>query len=129
MLVDHLVSDSLASLARLDSTITRDIARERLLALLTRWVPVGTEVRKGAQYTPLVADAVPAAEALSRLAAIGLEALGFIGEGSGAPVGWAEPLLDELKRYEEPQALLRVMIVQPVRRLVIAASPPARQAR
>lgn len=126
MLVDHLVSDSLAGLARLDSTISREIARDRLLALFTRWMLVGAEVRKGAQRTPLVADAVPAAEALSRVAAIGLEALGHAGNGSGAPVGWAEPLLEELKRYEEPQALLRVMIVQPVRRLVIAASPPAR---
>ncbi|HSA54531.1 MAG TPA: family 20 glycosylhydrolase [Gemmatimonadaceae bacterium] len=129
MLVDHLVSDSLAGLARLDSAITRDIARGRLHALFTRWLPVGARVREGAQHSPLVADAVPAAEALSRVAAIGLEALEYAGNGSGAPVGWAEPLLDELKRYEEPQALLRVMIVQPVRRLVMATSTPARQAR
>ena len=127
MLVDHLVSDSLASLARLDSAITREIARDRLLALLPRWTPVGAAVRAGSERTPLVADAVPAAEALSRVAAIGLEALAFIGNGSGAPVGWAEPLLEELKKYEAPQALLRVMIVQPVRRLVLAASRPLAQ--
>jgi hypothetical protein len=126
MLVDHLVSDSLASLARLDSAISRDEARTRLLALFDRWTTVSAAVRAGAATSPLVTDAIPAAEVLSRVATIGMEALNHLGNGSGAPVGWAEPLLEELARHEEPQNLLRVMIVQPVRRLVIAASPPTR---
>jgi hypothetical protein len=127
MLVDHLVSDSLARLARLDTSLSRDEARTRLQALFSRWVSVSAAVRAGASSSPLIADAIPAAEVLSRVATIGLEALNHVGNGSGPAVGWAEPLLEELTRHEQPQNLLRVMIVPPVRRLVMAAAPaPAR---
>jgi hexosaminidase len=127
MLVDHLVSDSLARLARLDTSLSRDEARTRLQALFSRWVSVSAAVRAGASSSPLIADAIPAAEVLSRVATIGLEALNHEGNSSGPAVGWAEPLLEELTRHEQPQNLLRVMIVPPVRRLVMAAAPaPAR---
>jgi hypothetical protein len=118
MLVDHLVSDSAAAAARLDNSINKAEARDRLLALFTRWQAVADPVRQGAPSSPLVGDAVAAAEGLARTATIGLEALGFIATGTSAPPDWSAGRLEELTRLEQPQNLLRVMIVQPVRRLV-----------
>jgi len=122
MLVDHLLTDSLARLARIDSTITTAVARARLTALFTRWRDAAAGVRQGAESSPLVAEAVPAAAALSRAARAGIEALAYLAGGARPSPGWADALMQELQQYEQPQNLLRVMIVQPVRRLVSAAA-------
>ncbi len=121
MLVDRLLSDTLTPPARIDTTITLDAARARLTELFTRWRDAANPVRIGADSTPLVAEAVPAAAALSRTAQAGLEALGYLGGNERPAPGWSDALLAELKGYEQPQNLLRVMIVQPVERLVAAA--------
>lgn len=122
MLVDHLVSDSTARLARLDPAITPGMARERLVALFTRWRQAGERLVANGPPSPLVADAVPASAALARVAAVGLEALDHLVAESPPPSGWGESRLAELRRYEEPLNLLRVAIVQPVRRLVGVAA-------
>lgn len=122
MLVDRILTDSLARLARIDTTLSVSDARQRLATLFTRWSGVASLVRSGANQTPLVADAVPAADALARTAVMGREALGFLMSGTRSPTGWSEGRLDELRRYEEPQNMLRVMIVQAVRRMVSAVS-------
>jgi hexosaminidase len=122
MLVDRILTDSIARLARIDSSLGVPEARQRLLALLSRWEAIATPVRAGADESPLVAEAAAAAVALSRTATMGLESLGLLNGGASAPNGWAESRLEELNRYEEPMNMLRVMIVQPVRRLVMAAA-------
>lgn len=118
MLVDHLLTDSTARLARLDPTLTPGVARERLQALFTRWRDAGERLARDTALTPLAAEAVPAGRALARTAAIGLEALEHLAGNAAPPPGWSELRLAELSRYEGPQNLLRVTIVQPVRRLV-----------
>jgi hexosaminidase len=126
MLVDRILSDSIARLARIDTTLTVADAQQRLARRLTSWTQVAGPVRAGAARSTLVQDAVPAALALSRTATMGLEALGFLSSGTRSPAGWADGRLEELRRYEEPQNLLRVMIVQAVRRLVAATAAPGR---
>jgi hexosaminidase len=120
MLVDRLLSDT--AVARVDASISVADARAELTALFTRWRDAGDGIRKGAELTPLVGEAVPAAAALQRTAQAGLEALGFLAGGAQPPAGWSDAVLTELRQYEQPQNLLRVMIVQPVRRLVGAAA-------
>jgi hexosaminidase len=122
MLVDRLVSDSTAIAARVDTTISPAEARSRLTVLFTRWRDVADVVRRGAETSPLVADAVPAATALSRTAQAGLDALAYLSGLSRPAPGWGESVTAELKQYEQPQNLLRVMVVQPVERLVNAAA-------
>ena len=122
MLVDRLLGDSTGAIARIDTTIAISDARVRLADMFTKWRDAGETVRKGAGASPLTIDAVLAASALSRTAQMGLEALGYLAGTTRAPQGWADSLLVELKQYEQPQNMLRVMIVQPVRRLVSAAA-------
>ena len=118
MLVDRLLSDTIDAPARVDTTLTPADARDRLRALFVRWRDAGEGVRRGAELSPLVADALPAATALSRTAAIGLDALGYLSGASRPAAGWAEGSMAELRQYEAPQNLLRVAIVLPVERLV-----------
>ncbi len=80
-------------------------------------------IREQARQSPLIAAVLPAADAAARVARIGLEALGYL-RGARPSAGWSETSLAELKRLEEPQAMLRISIVPPVRRLVNAAAPP-----
>lgn len=71
---------------------------------------VGTEV-------PLVRDALPAARALVRVAAIGREALVQLGQGP-APQEWIKARLAELDTLTKPQGLLRLSVIPAVRQLV-----------
>jgi len=97
-------------------------ARERLSAMFTRWRNALPAIRDGAATSPFLAEGVTTAEALARASEIGEEALGYVGTGSRPPQGWAEPLLVELADLEKPRNLLRLQIVDAVRRLVNAAA-------
>lgn len=97
-------------------------ARERLLSMFTRWRNALPAIRDGAATAPMIAEGLTTAEALARVSEIGEEALGYVGTGSRPSQGWAEPLLMELTDLERPRNLLRLQIVDPVRRLVNAAA-------
>jgi len=105
----------------------RDTARANAInALAVRFdalVRAQLPIREQAKRSPLITQALPAVDGAARVAQIGLEALGYL-RGTRAPPGWSEASLVELKRLEEPQALLRISIVPAVRRLVNAATPP-----
>jgi hexosaminidase len=120
-LVDRIVTDSLSTLARVDTALSVAEARSRLAASFAHWRDLAPVIRRAANTSPMVGDALPAAEALSRTAVIGLQAIGYLSGGPPAPPEWTELAMEELRRYEEPQNLLRVMIVPSVRRLVSAA--------
>jgi hexosaminidase len=121
MLVDRLLSDTLNPLARIDTTISVAEARRRLRQLLARWHAAADSVEHGPLDSPLLLDAVPAAAGLSRVAAIGLQALDHLEGRNGSPDGWGDAALTELEGLEAPQNLLRIVIVRPVRRLVLQA--------
>ena len=122
MLVDRLLSDTLNPLARIDTTIPVAEARERLRMLFRRWRAAADSLQQGPMDSPVLAEALPAATALYRVTTMGLEALAFL-DGETRPAhGWGDTVLAELTRYEAPQNLLRIIVVQPVRRLVVAAA-------
>ncbi len=120
-LVSQLLGDPPAAWGGPDSSDAVD-ARSRLVATMARWRAALPVVRAGAPAAPFIAELLPAAEAVDRASAIGLEALAYIGTGMRAPQGWADPLLVELTELEQPKMLLRVMIIPAVRRLVNAAA-------
>lgn len=105
-----------------NGTATPRAARDSLVMLYTRWRTAAAAVRDQAAFAPSLVDAIPAADALARVSAIALEAMSYIDSPTRPPQGWAEPLLVELTRLEEPQNILRVLVIQPVRRLVNAAA-------
>ncbi|MFN8573717.1 MAG: family 20 glycosylhydrolase [Gemmatimonadaceae bacterium] len=120
-LVSQLLGDPAMAWGGSDSEPPGD-ARQRLVAMLARWRAAVPVVRAGATGAPFIGELVPAADALDRVSAIGLEALEYVGTGMRAPQGWADPLLLELNDLEQPQMLLRLAVVPAVRRLVNAAA-------
>jgi hypothetical protein len=120
-LVDRIVTDSMSTVSRVDTALTVTEARARLIAQFERWRNAALDIRRAAGSSPIVADAVPAADALARTSMIALQALGYLAGGPPASAEWTGLAMEELRRYEEPQNLLRVMVVPSVRRLVSAA--------
>jgi hexosaminidase len=119
--VGALVADSIFGPPRGAGPMTRAQARARLQELFTRWRDAAASLRTHGAGSPGGAEAQPAADALARVSSIGLEALRYVESAEPAPPGWGEPLLAELTGLEQPQNLLRVVVVGPVRRLVAAA--------
>lgn len=98
-------------------------ARDSLLIAFQRWSQLLPRIEALGAQSPTLAQAVPAARALARTAAIGAEALGFIAAGRRAPADWASRSAEELKRYDAPVEALRVAIVGDVRKLLAIAAP------
>jgi hypothetical protein len=121
-LVRAMLAEPVVGNAMRDGDVTPRTARDSLIVLYSRWRAAATAVKDQAASAPSLADALPAADALARVSAIALEALGYIDASTRPPQAWAEPLLAELTRLEEPQNMLRVLVIQPVRRLVNAAA-------
>lgn len=97
---------------------TDDAARDSLTRVFTMWRDNTPRVREMGAQTPLVAQSLPAADALARTTAIGLEVLRHIAAGTRPTEEWVQLALTELKGYEQPLGLLRVAIVPEVRALV-----------
>jgi len=68
--------------------------------------------------SPQLADALPRAEQLTELGAIGIEALSYLSSGVPAPPGWKAQKLAILDDAEKPVALTRFTVLKPLRDLV-----------
>jgi hexosaminidase len=112
----RLVEAAIASGPPNDSA--RRVVRERL----TAWRDAGASVKAVAEAKPSLREVQTAADALSRVAAIGLEALDMITTGTRPAPGWGETTLAELTKYDGPQGLLRLVVIAPVKRLVERAA-------
>ena len=93
-------------------------AHDSLATLFTAWRQLAPQVQALALATPAVGDAVPAAQALERSSAIGLEALQYVRSGSRPDSSWLGLAVADLRRFEGPQGLLRVAVVPEIRKLV-----------
>jgi hexosaminidase len=120
-LVGELLADSVFGPSLGDGPMTPAEAREELRRHLTRWHDAALVVHADSASGMFVASGAAAAMALERVTFIGLEALQYLGGTTRAPQGWGDLQLAELTWLEQPQNLLRVMIVSAVRRLVNAA--------
>jgi hexosaminidase len=97
---------------------TDQAARDSLTRAFEMWRDNTPRVKALGTSTPLVAQSIPAAEALERTTLIGLEVLRHIAAGTRPTNEWVNLVLVELKGYEQPLGLLRVAIVPDVRALV-----------
>ncbi len=88
-----------------------------LSASFSDWPALGPAVDSLGAMAPLARDAAPAARALGRLGAIGIEALAKVGHAP-APPEWTRATLAALDSLERPQGLLRLTVVPAVRALV-----------
>lgn len=98
-------------------------ARDSLAALLEVWVALQPPVRALGERSPVLAEAVPAADALARVSAIAIEALGIIAGRSEPPPGWRESRAAELRRLDEVRGNLRVAVTADVAKLLAVAAP------
>jgi hexosaminidase len=99
---------------------TATAARAQLDSAFATWRRLPAPTDSLAARSPLVRDAVPAAQALSQVAAIGIEALARLPLQSAA-ADWVKAKSAELDRLAKPQGLLRVSVIPAVRQLVEAA--------
>lgn len=95
-------------------------ARARLDSAFASWGRLPGAIARLAEGAPLVREALPAARALARVGAIGLEGLNQA-PGAGSPE-WRRGRLAELDSLFRPQGLLRVSVIPAVRRLVEGGS-------
>lgn len=93
-------------------------ARDSLGALFGRWKRLLPAVRTVAADSPYLAEAVPAATALARVATIGEEALARLRSGTPIPASWRTARGAELRRLAVVHGTLRVAVADAVSRLV-----------
>ena len=112
-LLDTLLDDS--AIAR------RVVLRDSLGAMLARWHAIAPAVASLSAHAPLLSDADSAAAALATASAIGQDALVYLDDGRNATQAWTTEKLAQLDSAATPHGLLRLSIVLPLRRLVLAA--------
>jgi hexosaminidase len=95
-------------------------ARTRLRAAFEAWPALAPAIEALAVGAPLVGDASVAARALTRVGAIGIEALDQLDRGP-APADWIQTRSAALDTLSRPQGLLRLTVIPAVRELVRGA--------
>jgi hexosaminidase len=97
-------------------------SRRALAQAFAEWPGFDPDLDELGQEIPLVREALPAAQALARVAAIGTEALDYL-ERRAAPPEWAKARLAELDTLQKPQGLLRLTVIPAIRMLVEGSGP------
>ncbi len=94
-------------------------------SMLTQWRGNQQKLAPTLDRSPLTAELAPVSATLSRVAAIGLDAMLEIESGQHSNAQMTTEWLAELKAAETPQAVLILPIVAPIRALVQTAAQPA----
>jgi hexosaminidase len=110
-LIERLLADSGRTPA------IADTLRNALLA----WRALPAAVHAAAVRAPLAADGVPAADALRRVAEVGLAALDRVQGRTAATAAWQDSARAALDSATGPQGLLRLVVVDAARWLVEVA--------
>ncbi len=92
-------------------------ARSRLREAFQTWPALAPAIDALAVRAPLAGDAAVAARALTRVSAIGLEALDQLERGP-APADWIQARSAALDTLSRPQGLVRITVIPAVRQLV-----------
>jgi hexosaminidase len=100
----------------------RQAGRERVRGRLEDWQGLGLRLRPLLESRELLREAVPLASEATALAAAGLEALGFLGQGVDAPAAWWNERASILERPRRPPHALEVAFRPAVRKLMEAAA-------
>ena len=102
-----------------ESSATDMAAHDTLQSWFTEWRELAPRVHTIADSSPLAHAAVPAADALATVGAIGLEALEARKSGVALPKSWTDSALVTLKAADQPQGVLHLVVVPAVRRLLV----------
>lgn len=94
-------------------------ARDTLAQWFTMWRDLPLLVHRTAPRSPLAQAAIPAADALSSVGAIGLAALEERKSGVPLPRTWTDSALVTLQAADKPQGLLHLVVVPAVQRLLV----------
>ena len=99
----------------------RQAGREALRARLAEWQALYPRLLPVLQRSSLLRDALPQAAEIQALAGAGLEALGFLEQGTPAPAAWWEDRARLLERPRKPASALDAAIRPAVKKLLEAA--------
>jgi hexosaminidase len=99
--------------------------RDEMRIWLTRWRDNDASLKPLLEKSELLREDIPVSENLSRLGAIGLQALDYLGRGERPPDSWLAQQRAFLETCKKPRAELRIAIVPSIEKLIAAtASPP-----
>jgi hexosaminidase len=113
--------------ARPESETAREFAalvdRATMRSFLTHWRDNDAQLKPLLERSELLREDIPVSENLSRLAAIGLQALDYLDRGERPPEAWLAQQRAFLETCKKPQAELRIAIVPSIEKLLNAAAP------
>ncbi len=89
-----------------------------LTAIFRSWMEDQPERELLMSESPRLAEALPRASQLTEMGAMGIEAMGYLMSDVPAPAGWKAEKLKVLDEAEQPVALTRFTVAQPMRDLV-----------
>jgi hexosaminidase len=94
----------------------------RILANLKIWKNNNSAFRELIKHSPVLSEAAGLSENLSRIAAIGLQAFGYIKNGIAPPVGWKEKNLEITEKAKEQGGRCDLQIVTAIEELIETAA-------
>jgi hexosaminidase len=106
----------------LQDPTTRLREEAKLASLFKSWVGAEPEIMRLMAGSPTLAEAQVRAGQLTKLAAVGVEAISHLSSGLSAAAGWKAQQMAVLDEAEKPQALVRFTMIKPMRDLVNAVS-------
>jgi len=119
----------LVDAARPESRTAREFAafvdrmdRDQIRIWLTRWRDNHAQLKPLLERSELLREDIPVSENLSRLAAIGLQALEYLARGEHPADAWLSQQRAFLEACKKPQDELRLAIVPSIEKLVNAAA-------
>jgi hexosaminidase len=97
-------------------------AREKAIAVFTRWRDVYPAFTALSNESPVLQDAEGQAKQLSQIGAAGLEALAYLNSGVAAPMDWRDARLALLAQEQRPKTKVKLVITTALKELFIAAA-------
>jgi hexosaminidase len=120
-LVDTALPES--EMAREFAVLVDQMDRAQMRIWLTRWRDNDAQLKPLLERSDLLREDIPISETLSRVAAIGLQALEYLDRGERPPDAWLAQQRAFLETCKKLQAELRLAIVPSIEKLVSATAP------
>jgi hexosaminidase len=119
-LVDTVEPES--DTAREFAALVDRMDRAQMRIWLARWRDNDALLQPSLEKSDLLREDIPVSEALARLGAIGLEALGYMDRNERPPAAWVARQRSFLETLKKPIAELRLAIAPSIEKLVNAAA-------
>jgi hexosaminidase len=109
--------------ARTFAALVDRMDRDQMRMWLTRWRDNDAQLKPLLEKSELLREDIPVSENLSRLGAIGLQALDYLDRGDHSTETWLAQQRAFLETLKKPQAELRLAIVPAIEKLLAATAP------